>query len=506
MDNLEYVLIVMAVFSVFWYLCLYTNSKRLSPPLPPGPWGLPIIGNLPFLQPELHTYFQGLAKQHGPIFKLWLGAKLAIVVTSPEVAQEILKTNDAIFANHDVPAVAPANTYGGIEIVWSPYGPKWRMLRKLCVNRILSNAMLDSSIELRRGETRRTVRSLADQARAGSPVNLGEHIFLMILNVVTQMLWGTTVKGEERESVGAEFLELVTEMNGLLLKPNISDFFPVLSRFDLQGLVKRMKRPAQRMDQMFDRIINQRLGMDRDSDGRTVDFLDVLLKVKDEEDDKTKLTMNDVKALLMDMVLAGTDTSLHVIEFAMAELLQNPDIMKRAQQELDKVVGTYKVVEEYHISKLPYILAIMKETLRLHTIIPLLVPRRPSQTTVVGGFTIPKDSKIFINVWAMHRNPNIWEDPLKFDPDRFLDKSCDFINGNDFNYLPFGSGRRICPGMNMGERVVLFNIATFLHSFDWIFPEAERVEVEETFGIVLKLKNPLIATPVLRLTDPNLYL
>ncbi|KAL9813167.1 putative cytochrome P450 [Arabidopsis thaliana] len=505
-DQLDYGLTVIVISTLCWCLWLYAKCKRRSPPLPPGPWGLPIIGNLPFLQPELHTYFQGLAKKHGPIFKLWLGAKLTIVVTSSEVAQEILKTNDIIFANHDVPAVGLVNTYGGTEIIWSPYGPKWRMLRKLCVNRILRNAMLDSSTDLRRRETRQTVRYLADQARVGSPVNLGEQIFLMMLNVVTQMLWGTTVKEEEREVVGAEFLEVIREMNDLLLVPNISDFFPVLSRFDLQGLAKRMRRPAQRMDQMFDRIINQRLGMDRDSsDGRAVDFLDVLLKVKDEEAEKTKLTMNDVKAVLMDMVLGGTDTSLHVIEFAMAELLHNPDIMKRAQQEVDKVVGKEKVVEESHISKLPYILAIMKETLRLHTVAPLLVPRRPSQTTVVGGFTIPKDSKIFINAWAIHRNPNVWENPLKFDPDRFLDMSYDF-KGNDFNYLPFGSGRRICVGMAMGERVVLYNLATFLHSFDWKIPQGERVEVEEKFGIVLELKNPLVATPVLRLSDPNLYL
>lgn len=205
------------------------------------------------------------------------------------------------------------------------------------------------------------------------------------------------------------------------------------------------------------------------------------------------------------MVLGGTDTSLHVIEFAMAELFNKPDIMKRAQQELDEVVGKDKVVEESHISKLPYILAIMKETLRLHMVAPFLIPHRPSQTTVVSGFTIPKDSKVFINVWAIHRNPNVWENPLEFDPDRFLDKSYDF-NGNDFNYLPFGSGRRICVGMAMGERVVLYNIATLLHSFNWKLPQGKRVEVEEKFGIALKLKNPLIATPVLRLSDPNLYL
>ena len=205
------------------------------------------------------------------------------------------------------------------------------------------------------------------------------------------------------------------------------------------------------------------------------------------------------------MVLGGTDSSLHVIEFAMAELINKPDIMKRAQQELDEVVGKDKIVEESHIPKLPYILAIMKETLRLHMVAPLLIPHRPSQTTVVGGFTIPKDSKVFINVWAIHRNPNVWENPLEFDPNRFLDKSYDF-NGNDFNYIPFGAGRRICVGMAMGERIVLYNIATLLHSFDWKLPRGERMEVEEKFGIALKLKNPLLTTPVLRLSDPNLYL
>ncbi|KAG2301863.1 hypothetical protein Bca52824_030514 [Brassica carinata] len=463
-DHVDYVLIVIVLSSILWYIWLYAKSKRQFPPLPPGPWGLPILGNLPFLKPELHTYFQGLAKKHGPIFKLWFGSKLAIVVTSSEVAREILRTNDVVFANHDVPAVALINMYGGIDIVWSPYGPRWRMLRKLCVNRILSNARMETSVDLRRGETRRTVRYLADLARAGSSVNLGEQIFLMILNVVTQMLWGTTVGEEERELVGAEFSELVTVMNDLLMEPNISDLFPALSR------------PAQRMDRLFDRVIHQRLGMDKGS-RMGEDFLEVLLTIK-EEDEKANFNMNDVKALLMDMVIGSTDTSLHVIEFAMAELLNKPDIMKRAQQELDEVVGKDKIVEESHIPKLPYILAIMKESMRLHPVVPLLIPHRPSKTTV---------------------------NPLEFDPNRFLDKSYDF-NGNDFNYIPFGSGRRMCAGIAMGERVVLYNIATLLHSFDWKLPHGETVKVEEKFGFTLKLKSPLVTTPVLRLANTSLYL
>ncbi|XP_010543251.1 PREDICTED: cytochrome P450 93A2-like [Tarenaya hassleriana] len=498
----DVVFILIAVFSVLWYIRLFTKAKR--PPLPPGPPGLPIVGNLPFLQPELQKYFDALAGKYGPIFKLRLGAKLAVVISSPEMAREVLKTHDVTFANHDVPIAARVNTYGGVDILWSPYGPEWRMLRKVCVSRMLSSTTLDSFYILRRAEIRRTVRFLADRGQSGSTVNLGEQIFVTILNVITQMLWGATVADEESERVGAEFRELVYEMNEIIGIPDISDFFPVLSRFDLQGLVKRMRGPAKRFDQMFDRIINQRLRVDDKNPGDGKDFLQFLLKVKD-EDKSTPLSMDHVKAVLTDMVLGGTDTSSNTIEFAMAELVNRPEIMKRAQQELDEVVGKDNIVEESHITKLPYLFAVMKETLRVHPILPLLVPHRSSESAIIAGYTIPKDTKVFINVWSIHRDPGQWENPLEFNPDRFLGRTGDF-SGNNFSYLPFGSGRRICAGIAMAERVVLYNLATFLHSFDWNIPKGRTFEIEEKFGQLIKLKNPILVVPVPRLSNPNLYL
>ncbi|KAL1190853.1 Cytochrome P450 76C4 [Cardamine amara subsp. amara] len=209
---------------------------------------------------------------------------------------------------------------------------------------------------------------------------------------------------------------------------------------------------------------------------------------------------------MKDMVVGGTDTSTNTIEFAMAELMSNPELIKRAQQELDEVVGKDNIVEESHITKLPYILAIMKETLRLHPTLPLLVPHRPAETAVVGGYTIPKDTKIFVNVWSIQRDPNVWENPSEFVPERFLDnKSCDFT-GNNYTYFPFGSGRRMCAGVALAERMVLYTLATLLHSFDWKIPQGHVLDLQEKFGIVLKLKTPLVALPVPRLSDSNLYL
>lgn len=205
-----------------------------------------------------------------------------------------------------------------------------------------------------------------------------------------------------------------------------------------------------------------------------------------------------------DMVVGGTDTSSNTIEFAMAEMMHNPEIMKRVQEELEVVVGKDNMVEESHIHKLSYLQAVMKETLRLHPVLPLLVPHCPSETTIVGGYTIPKGSRVFVNVWAIHRDPSIWKKSLEFDPTRFLDAKLDF-SGNDFNYFPFGSGRRICAGIAMAEKTVLHFLATLVHLFDWTVPQGEKLEVSEKFGIVLKKKIPLVSIPTPRLSNPDLY-
>nr|XP_023879126.1 geraniol 8-hydroxylase-like isoform X1 [Quercus suber] len=498
-------LLLLLIFTLSWYSWNKQRTSLLL--LPPGPRGVPLFGNLLSLDPELHSYFAGLAQIHGPIYKLRLGYKLGIVVTSPSLTREVLKDHDVTFANRDVPEAGRVATYGGSDIVWTPYGPEWRMLRKVCVIKMLSNTTLDSVYELRRKQVRETVGHF--YRRVGSPVNIGEQMFLTVMNVITNMMWGGTVEGDERSSLGADFREVVSEMTELLGKPNISDFYPGLARFDLQGIKKQMDGLAKRFDRIFDVMINQRLKIDKgggskDNDKDSKDFLQFLLKLKDEGDSKTPMTMIQLKALLMDMVVGGTETTSNTIEFAMAEIMNKPEVMRKTQQELEAVVGKDNIVEESHIHKLPYLHAVMKETLRLHPALPLLVPHCPSETCTVGGYTIPKGSRIFVNVWAIQRDHSIWENPLNFDPERFLNSKWDY-SGNDFNYFPFGSGRRICAGTAMAERMVIYSLATLLHSFDWNLPPGEKLDITEKFGIVLKKKIPLVAIPTPRLSDPSMY-
>ncbi|KAG6606160.1 Geraniol 8-hydroxylase, partial [Cucurbita argyrosperma subsp. sororia] len=292
--NYPFIFTLLAGFLVL----LSFRSRRRRLQLPPGPPGVPLLGNLPFLDPELHTYFTELARKYGPIVKLQLGSKIGIIINSPSVAREVLKDHDITFANHDVPRAARAATYGGYDIVWSPYGPEWRMLRKVCTMKMLSNASLDSVYELRRREVRNTVAHL--YRRAGSAVNIGEQGFLTVFNIVTSMLWGGSVDGDERDGIAAEFRELISDITLLLGKPNVSDFFPSLARFDLQGIEKQMLNLAPKLDNIFEKMINQRLRMaDADEKQNKNDFLQFLLQIKDEGDSKTPLTMVQIKGVLM---------------------------------------------------------------------------------------------------------------------------------------------------------------------------------------------------------------
>ncbi|XP_022765769.1 cytochrome P450 93A3-like [Durio zibethinus] len=479
--------------------------NKNMPPLPPGPPGLPILGNLPFLQPDLHQYFSKLAQIYGPVIKLRLGSNICIVINSASVAKEVLKDHDAIFANRDIPTAAIIATYGGSDVAWRPNDPEWRKLRKLIVREILSNTSLDGCYALRRREVREMVKDIYGKV-GSSPVNIGDQMFLTILNVITSMVWGGSLHGEERNRLGIEFRQVVVELVELLGVPNISEFFPFLTRFDLQGVQSRMKKVSAWFDEILESVIAQRAEVEQPK-GETKDFLQLLLELNQQGDCKSSLSMNEVKALVMDIIIAGTDTTSTTVEWIMTELLRHPDKMRKAVEELDSVVGDQNnIVEESHLPQLVYLDAVIKETLRCHPPIPLLVPRSPSMSCTVAGYTIPKDSRVLFNAWAIQRDPEFWEDPLQFEPERFL-KDTERRNylGNNFHFLPFGSGRRICVGIAMAERMMMHVLAVLLHSFEWKLPEGKKPDTQEKFGIVLKKMDPLVMIPVARLSYLEQY-
>lgn len=244
-------------------------------------------------------------------------------------------------------------------------------------------------------------------------------------------------------------------------------------------------------------------------DGEKKDFLQILLELKDKKD-ATSLNLIQIKALLMDIMVAGTETTTTMIEWAMTEIIKNPKVMKRVHEELAEIVGVNNIVEEYHLPKLKYLDATIKETSRLHPVAPLLIPRSPSKDCTVGGYSIPKGCNVFLNIWSIHHDPRYWNNPLEFNPERFFtyegtNNKWDYY-GNNLKFLPFGSGRRLCPGLPLAEIMQMYVLASLFHSFDWRLPAGENHDLSEKFGITLKRAKPLIAIPSQRLPNVSLYM
>ncbi|KAL8503643.1 hypothetical protein ACS0TY_022394 [Phlomoides rotata] len=498
--------LISLVASIFWIFTHY-KSHTAAPPLPPGPRGLPILGYLPFLKVNLHLQFTQLAHKYGPIYRLWLGSKLCVVLTSPSLIKEVVRDQDSIFANRDPPAAAIA-AHGGQDIFWSPNGTYWREMRKLFVRDMLSNKNLQASHALRVDEVRKFVRDL--NTKIGEKMEIGEMIFLTEVNVIMAMLWGGKIEGEEREMLGGEVREKVTRFVDLLGRPNVSDFFPALEKFDVQGIAREMKSHViPGIDEILDSLIEGRMKKERGrgEENRKKDFLEILLELKDHKlGDESSFGLFQIKAVLMDIIIGGTDTTATTVEWVMADLLSNPGAMTKVQQELTDIVGEHNIVEESHLSNLVYLDAVVKESFRMHPPLPLIVPRVPSKSTTLGGFLIPKGTKVFLNMWSVCMDPQLWKEPSKFVPDRFLNEHADIeYIGNNYQYLPFGSGRRVCPGLILADRMVMYLLATLLHSFEWRLPDGQGVDLSGKFGIVMRKSTPLYAIPYKRLSDLNLY-
>ncbi|PIA38485.1 hypothetical protein AQUCO_02800295v1 [Aquilegia coerulea] len=435
--------------------------------------------------------------------KIRLGTRLCIIINSASIAKQVHKDHDTIFANRDITATASAAFWGGTGLVLSPHGEHWRMLRKICTRELLNGCRLDAQYDHRRREVRTMVNQI--YTKINTSIDIGDQIFQTKYNLMADMLWGGMPEREvEMKLLLDQFRKDLHKALPLLIVPNISDLFPILAKFDIQGLARRANKLGMSFGKVFNFIIDQRLRR-RDEEEKK-DFLQVLIHLKDYGDEKTPFTKTTIIALLLDLLVAGTKSSSAVVEWAMTELLMKPKLMKKAQEEIDEVVGMNSVLEEGHCSKLNYINAIVKETLRLHPIAPILIPKYTSKSCTIGGYNVPKGTKIIVNAWAIQRDSTYWNNPLEFQPERFLGPDCEWgYNGENQNYIPFGSGRRVCVGISLAERMVPYLLASLLHSFNWKLQEGTQLDFSETFGLELTKTIPLIAIPSPRLSDQILY-
>ncbi|KAH6808199.1 hypothetical protein C2S51_029307 [Perilla frutescens var. frutescens] len=467
------------------------NRKRL----PPGPIGLPILGHFHLLGKNPHQDLCHLARKYGPIMGLRLGLVPAVVVSSPAAAELILKTHDLVFASRPRHDAARLISYEQRNLVFGPYGPYWRNMRKLCTLQLLSNLKISQFETMRKAEVGLLVSSLKRAAESRDTVDLSARISAVNGDMNCLMILGR--KYADRDMDGEGFKSLFMETLDVTGQFNLADYFPYIGVLDLQGLNRRMKRLSRIFDEFLEKIIEQHIH----NKTETMDFVDTMMAIMESGEAGFEFGRRHVKAVLLDLLIAGMDTSSTATEWAVSELMRHPSIMKKLQQELESVVGLESMVEESHLDKLEYLDCVVKETLRLHPLAPLLIPHESMEDCEVEGFHIPKKSRIMVNVWAIGRDPNVWPDPESFTPERFIGRNID-LSGHDFQLIPFGSGRRGCPGLQLGLTLVKLVLAQLVHCFDWKLPEGMQpsdVDMSERFGLVTARANHLMAIPSSRL-------
>lgn len=459
------------------------SSKRKFN-LPPCPPKLPIIGNLHQLGSMPHLSLRCLAEKYGPIIYLQLGEIPTVVVSSARIAREVLRTHDLALSSRPQIFSAKHLFYDCTDVVFSPYGAYWRHIRKICILELLSVKRVQSYSFVREEEVARLVRRVA--ASYPSTTNLTKMLGLYANDVLCRVAFGRDFSGGgEYDRHG--FQKMLEEYQVLLGGFSIGDFFPSMEFIQsITGMKSRLQDTFRRFDQLFDQLLSEHLKPKRETEEQK-DLVDVLLDVQKNRSDEMPLTKDNIKAIILDMFAAGTDTTFITLDWGMTELIMNPRVMERAQEEVRKIVGERRVVLESDLPQLHYIKAIIKEIFRLHPPAPLLVPRESIEDVNIDGYSIPAKTRLFVNAWAIGRDPESWENPDVFEPERFMDSPIDF-KGQHYQLIPFGAGRRSCPAITFGTASVELALAQLLHSFDWELPPgitAKDLDMTEVFGITM---------------------
>ncbi|GAB4845227.1 hypothetical protein Ancab_040123 [Ancistrocladus abbreviatus] len=515
---------LLVLFSVLWWWLRNnpTNSRPLPPPPPPQPAGSwPIIGHLCLLggsQP-LHITLSNLADVYGPIFMIKLGVNQVLVVSNKDPAKECLADNDKVFLNRPRSLAVEHLAYNSAMLNFSPYGSYWRQMRKIAILELLSNKRIEMLKHARTSELRSSIKSLHDRTscrkssstKNGVIVEMKQWFGDISLNSMIQIAIGKAskdFKDDEYERF-KRALRGYFELFGVVV---VSDALPFLRWLDIGGHEKAMKMTAKELDHVIQGCLEEHKirrcrTLDEGAEKDKKDFMDVMLQIFDTTTDDSSSSFESdtiIKATCLVMILGAADTSAATLTWALSLLLNNGHVLQKVQDELDTHVGKERLVDESDMKNLIYLEAVVKETMRLYPTVPL-VPREASTDCIISGYHVPMGTRLFVNVHKIHRDLQVWTDPDEFRPERFLTthKNID-VRGQNFELIPFGSGRRICPGISFALHFIPLTLANLLHRFQIRTPHDELVDMTESSGLTNLKATPLsvILTPRL---PSNLY-
>ncbi|CAI9094350.1 OLC1v1030075C1 [Oldenlandia corymbosa var. corymbosa] len=481
------------IFTFLFNFHLQTKHKTRKIRSPPGPPGLPLIGNLhqyDSLRP--HVFLRNLSKKYGPIMSLRLGSRPVLVISSAKIAKEALKTNDLVFSNRPPLVSHQKFSYNGLDVGFSPYGEYWREMRKITVLHLLSTKRVQSYHPILEDEVSKVVKEISDLCCSSQFINLSSMAMNLVSSVICRIGFGKKY-GKEDYIQKRRFEQILHETQAMFAGFFVSDYLPLLSWIDkLSGMSNRLEKNAKDLDLFYQELIDEHLNPNR-PDAMKDDILDLLIQMKQEKSSSFEFTWDHIKAMLMDIFVAGTDTNSALITWAMTALMRTPPAMKRAQSEIREIVSKKGVITEELLQELPYLDAVIKETFRMHPPIPIVLPRETTKDCTIEGYHIEAKTMVLINAWAIAREPESWNDPEDFVPERFLNNCIDF-RGNHFQLIPLGAGRRICPGISLATSIAKIALAYFLYSFDWELPtgmKIEDIDVDTARGVTMHKRIPL---------------
>ncbi|KAK8541718.1 hypothetical protein V6N12_014345 [Hibiscus sabdariffa] len=475
-------------------LNLLFRSRKHPQNLPPSPPSLPILGHLHLLKPPVHRFYHSLSQKYGPVFSLRLGSRLLVVVSSSTAAEECFTKNDVVLANRPKLIMGKYFGFNYTTVTTSSYGDHWRNLRRIGAIEIFSSSRLNTFASIRKDEVRRLLVNLSRDSRRGfARVELKPMLHGLTLNNIMRMVAGKRYHGDEATGEDEEraFKELIAEAVSYAGSGNFADFLPALNWFG--GYEKKVKKLWKKMNGLLQKLIDEKRRKKLENNNNTTSMIDHLLNLQ--QSDPHYYTDEIIKGLIVVLILAGTDTSAVTLEWAMSNLLNHPQVLNKAKAEIDREIGDDNLIDESDVPKLKYLQSIILETLRLHPAAPLLLPHMPSSDCTIGGYDVPRGAFVLVNAWSIHRDPKFWDDPTSFKPERF--ENGEKLGGNDplgsYKLIPFGLGRRACPGAGLAQRVVGLALGAMIQCFEWERIDSKEIDMVEGTGGTMPKARPLKA-------------
>ncbi|KAK1564920.1 hypothetical protein Q3G72_014716 [Acer saccharum] len=469
-------------------------KKRITPPEASGAW--PVIGHLHLFggpEPD-HRVLAKMADKYGPIFTIKMGVYQTLVVSNWKNAKECFSgTNDKVFANRPKTLAIEILSHNFSMFGFASYGPYWRQCRKIATHELLSNNRLEKLKHVRETEMETSMKELYNKISSTNKVSVEMKRWFrdITLNVILRIIIGKRWSSTSQEDGWKDELKKFFEMVGQVL---LSDALPFLRWFDLRGVeCSLMKKTAKELDIAIQGWLEEHKRK-RVVKGEEEDFMDVMLAIL--PDFATQFPDHDadtiIKTTCLNLILAATDTTSVTLTWALTLLLNHRNVLKKVQNELDIHVGSKRQVKESDLKNLVYLQAILKEAMRLYPAGPLSVPHESSEDCTISGYHVPAGTRLLVNLWKIHRDPSVWSEPCEFLPERFLTTHKDFdVRGRNFEYMPFSSGRRICPGVSFALQVAQLTLASLFHGFDLETPFDEAVDMREGIGLSIDKVSPL---------------